>query len=205
MQCSTGLSWSCRNGRLDYRCTRRQSAMDELERRFDGAMMEIYERAGREVGYWATRYLQMLRARGGLETARRLLNARATSDGYARLRDAGRLDLTVEAYSLRPEFQALFTPEELNMARDRLEYFGRPLRRRRSRSMSAGVDGPAGLRPQEPPGPPDRISRSGGQLWIGCDPAVEAWTAKGLSPGFASAVLELIGRNTKTQAEATGL
>ena len=103
----------------------RDSEPDDLERRFDAAMMEIYERAGHEVAYWATRYLQMLRARGGLETARRLLHARATSDGYARLRDAGRLDLTVEAYALRPEFQALFTTDELSSARDRLEYFGR--------------------------------------------------------------------------------
>ncbi len=95
-----------------------------LTRQFDAAMMEIYERAGREVGYWATRYLQMLRRLGGLATAKRLLHATATSDGYARLRDAGRLDLTVEAYVLREEYQALFTPEELNLARDRLEYFG---------------------------------------------------------------------------------
>lgn len=96
----------------------------DLVRRFDAAMMEIYERAGAEVGYWATRYLQMLRQRGGLDTARCLLKQRATSDGYAHLRDAGRLDLTVEAYSLRPEFQPLFTAAEGNLARERLAYFG---------------------------------------------------------------------------------
>lgn len=95
----------------------------ELERRFDGAMMEIYERAGLELGYWATRYLQMLRRHGGLETARRLLNAKLTSDGYAHLREAGRLDLTVEAYALRAEFQPLFAADELASARDRLGYF----------------------------------------------------------------------------------
>jgi hypothetical protein len=61
-----------------------------LERRFDAAMMEIYERAGRELGYWAGRYVQMLRRRGGLETARYLLAAKTTSDGYARLQEAGR-------------------------------------------------------------------------------------------------------------------
>jgi len=96
---------------------------DHLERRFDAAMNEIYQRAGAEVGYWATRYLQMLRKRGGLETARYLLRQRATSDGYAHLRDAGRLDLTVEAYSLRAEFQPLFTTAELDNARNRLAFF----------------------------------------------------------------------------------
>ena len=47
--------------------------LKSVELGFDAAMMEIYERAGREVGYWATRYLQMLRKLGGLDTARQLL------------------------------------------------------------------------------------------------------------------------------------
>ncbi len=96
--------------------------VEDLERRLDAAMMEIYERVGRELGYWATRYLQLVRARGGLGAARHLLHARATSDGYARLRDEGRLDLTVEAYVLRPEFAPLFTAEEIGLARNRLSF-----------------------------------------------------------------------------------
>lgn len=86
-------------------------------------MEEIYERAGREVGYWAHRFLQMLRRRRGLETARYLLNAPVTSDGYARLRDAGRLDLTVEALVQKPEWAPLFTVEELARARERYAAF----------------------------------------------------------------------------------
>ena len=85
----------------------------ELEQRFNAAMLEIYERAGTELGYWATRYLQLLRRRGGLEAARYLLRQKATSDGYQALREVGRLDLTVESLVLTPEFAALFTSEEL--------------------------------------------------------------------------------------------
>ena len=87
-------------------------------------MMEIYERAGREIGYWASYYLRMLRDLRGLATARHLLHSKATSEGYARLRDAGRLDLTVEASVMRPEFEPLFTAEELNLAHDRLARYG---------------------------------------------------------------------------------
>lgn len=100
---------------------------DEVERRFDAAMFEIYERAGAELGYWATRYLHMLRRRGGLETARQLLAARTTSDGYARLREERRLDLTVEAHVLRPEFRSLFTARELERAGSRLAFYERAI------------------------------------------------------------------------------
>ena len=95
-------------------------ARQDLERRFDADMYEVYERAGVEVGYWATRYLQMLRRRGGLGTAKHLLHSSATSDGYQALRDAGRLDLTVEALVLRPEYGPLFDAAELGKAEKRL-------------------------------------------------------------------------------------
>ena len=97
----------------------------DLEKQFEAAMYEIYDRAGHEIGYWATRYLQMLRRRGGLDTAHYLLSQKATSDGYRALRDAGRLDLTVEAYVLRPEFQPLFSAGELDNARERLAFYDR--------------------------------------------------------------------------------
>ena len=41
--------------------------MDEVERRFNRAMVAIYETAKRELGYNATRFLQMLSEHGGLE------------------------------------------------------------------------------------------------------------------------------------------
>src|SRR4051794_40563766 len=95
----------------------------DLERQFEAGMFEIYKRAGHEVGYWATRYLQMLRRRGGLATARHLLHPPVESAGYAALREAGRLDLTVEALVLKPEFEPLFTPDELASARRRLRQY----------------------------------------------------------------------------------
>ncbi len=43
--------------------------MTELERRFHREMVQIYERAKRETGYNATRFLQMVSNQGGLATA----------------------------------------------------------------------------------------------------------------------------------------
>ncbi|HJT33572.1 MAG TPA: hypothetical protein VJ783_16120 [Pirellulales bacterium] len=96
----------------------------ELETRFDEAMMQIYVRAKNEVGYNATRYLQMLHDHRGLETARLLVLADQPSEGYTALWERGRLDLTVEALVLRPEWQSLFERELLEQAQRRLADYG---------------------------------------------------------------------------------
>lgn len=84
----------------------------EVERRFDAAMLRVYQDAKREAGYNATRCLQMLSENGGVETARRLLHSEEVSDDFTALYMAGRLDLTVEAHVLRPEYVELFTEPE---------------------------------------------------------------------------------------------
>ena len=81
------------------------------------------ERAKAEVGYTPTYFLRMLSELGPLETARKLLHDPTVSDGFANLWDRGRLDLTVEALVLRPEFSSLFTDQELDRARGRLKQF----------------------------------------------------------------------------------
>ncbi|MEU0242604.1 DUF262 domain-containing protein [Nocardiopsis sp. NPDC006198] len=91
---------------------------------FGRAMLSVYERGKAEAGYTASFFLGMLSELGPLGTARKLLHAPAVSDGFANLWERGRLDLTVEALVLRPEFSPLFTEEELNRARTRLEQFG---------------------------------------------------------------------------------
>jgi hypothetical protein len=87
---------------------------------FHAAMFGIYQRAKADVGYNATRFLQMLDENGGLETAQILLHASGVSEGYTALWERGRLDLTVEALVIDPEWRELFTPEELHVARKRL-------------------------------------------------------------------------------------
>ena len=98
----------------------------DLEARFDDAMMRIYVRAKTEVGYNATRYLQMLHDNRGLDTARTLVLADNPSEGYTALWERKRLDLTVEALVLQPEWQPLFSEEPalLERARQRLTDYG---------------------------------------------------------------------------------
>ena len=87
-------------------------------------MVEIYERAKAEAGYNATRFIQMVSEQSGLATAQQLLAATNVSDGFAALWQKQRLEHSVEAYVLRPEFQPLFAPHELDIARERLRQYG---------------------------------------------------------------------------------
>jgi hypothetical protein len=92
-----------------------------LEDKFQGAMFDVYRRAKNEAKYNATAFLGMLTDRGGLSTAKTLINAPKQSDGYGALLAAGRLDLTVEALVVEDSrWHSLFLPEEIGKARKRL-------------------------------------------------------------------------------------
>ena len=78
--------------------------MNDLEKRFHRAMLDVYEKAKNEAGYNAVKFLQMVSAQGGLETAKVLINSRAPSSGYTALWERGRLGLSVEAVVLQQEW-----------------------------------------------------------------------------------------------------
>jgi hypothetical protein len=99
--------------------------VNDLERRFHRARIGIYEKAKRETGYNATRFLQMVSELGGLAAARRLLAAPAASDGFTALWERGRLDLTVETLVLSEQYRELFSDEEREGVAARLAAYRR--------------------------------------------------------------------------------
>ncbi len=97
--------------------------MTDLEKQFNEDMMRIYTTAKKELGYNATRFLQMLSQYGGLATAHKLIAAEGGTEGFTRLWEYRRLDLTVEAHVLKPEYETLFSEDERKMCRDRLDKY----------------------------------------------------------------------------------
>lgn len=95
-----------------------------IEKEFAERMKAVYERGRSEAGYNASYFVSMLAQYGPQETAHKLLASPAISDGFAELWERKRLDLTVEAIVVDPKFSELFTPEELEIARKRLQQFG---------------------------------------------------------------------------------
>jgi len=99
--------------------------MQAISRQFDAAMFDIYRRAKSEAGYNARIFVGMIADRGGLSTAKYLINSPQPSNGYTHLYERGRLDLTVEAMVVEnPKWHELFTTEELTRALDRLKKYG---------------------------------------------------------------------------------
>ena len=98
--------------------------MTTLEKRFNQDMIDIYTTAKKECGYNASRFLQLLEAKGGLAAAKQLITKTGGTDGFTTLWEHGRLDLSVEAHVLKSEYNDLFTEDERKMCRDRLLQFG---------------------------------------------------------------------------------
>ena len=106
-----------------------------LELRFHDDMVGIFRLAGEATrrpradgsvarGYWAIYFLRGVRNHGGLEYAHRLLRREGTTEGFQRLTDEGRLDLTMEALVLKPEYAELFSADERRIAAHRLAQAG---------------------------------------------------------------------------------
>jgi hypothetical protein len=107
----------------------------DVERRFHDAMLDIFKLAGEatrkrrpdgkiERGYWASYFLRAVRKHGGVAYAHQLLRMEGTTEGFTRLQAEGRLDLTMEALVLRPQYAGLFSEHERQIASSRLARAG---------------------------------------------------------------------------------
>ncbi|MGV3723355.1 MAG: hypothetical protein ACO1SX_20855 [Actinomycetota bacterium] len=104
---------------------RREIGETETTRSFNVAMLRVYERARDECRYTATRFMQMVHERGGVQTAKDLLATREPSDGFIHLWERGRLDISMEAQiAYVSQWRTLFTEAEVAEAKRRLDEVG---------------------------------------------------------------------------------
>lgn len=95
-----------------------------LEKKFNADIMESIEES-KKIGYNPSRFIQMLSETNGnaYELAIKLVSKGITL-GLENLWEKGRLDLTMEARIIKPEFQELFPKEVVEVCRKKLEKFG---------------------------------------------------------------------------------
>ncbi len=99
--------------------------MSELEVRFEKELISIYNRGKKEIGYNATRFLQMIAEYGGVETAHKLIASRDDLSGFTILWENHKQnELSLESVVIKPEYQELFTEQEVNECRRRLNIYG---------------------------------------------------------------------------------
>jgi len=99
----------------------------DLQEQFARDLRAACRESAQICGYFPGEVLGRAANVGAVEAARRLL--RDTSPGYyfRSLCGQRRLDLSVEAQVLRPEYQPLFTPEEVNTATERMRAIDLPV------------------------------------------------------------------------------
>lgn len=92
-----------------------------LEELFHRRMLEIYVGLRDETGYVAIRFLGAVRRHGGVEYAKQALRRPVNMQGgFQKLREEGRLNMSMEYFVSQPEFSSLFTDREIVEARRRL-------------------------------------------------------------------------------------
>lgn len=98
--------------------------MNDIEAQFDADMENTYLVAKRDLKYNASYLRQMIDQFGGLGAAKRLIAKDNISEGFIKLWELNRLDLTAEALVLKPEYASLFADDEKAKARKRLTDVG---------------------------------------------------------------------------------
>ncbi len=97
---------------------------DERERRFEAAFHAAWEAWWTEVNYRWKRYKWMVRTYTAVGTVKRQVVKPGVWPGFQKLADAGRLNLTMEALVIQPDFAPLFNEREQAAARQRLKDHG---------------------------------------------------------------------------------
>lgn len=92
-----------------------------LEAEFENAMRSALEEAAK-LGYHPTRFLEKMERVGAVPYAKLLVKSSELQYGLERLKKMDRLDLSIEhLVANRRRFASLFTDEEIEAARWRLE------------------------------------------------------------------------------------
>lgn len=101
----------------------------ESDARFTNFLREKAAEADRAIKYRPNYFLGMLSADGGFHAASKLLAAPKVSEGFTRLWEAGRLDLSVEALVVESEWRIHFDPVLVDRAEKVLTKVGYAFKR----------------------------------------------------------------------------
>lgn len=110
---------------------------------FTGYLMGAVREA-EQLGYRPHRFKAMLNADGGYRTVNRVLASGKPSDGFTRLLELGRINLTCEAIIVESQWRRYFDGELLARAESILRQVGYPFKRYQSMAVSDAVSERAG-------------------------------------------------------------
>jgi len=91
-----------------------------IEKQLEKEFRKAYEDAKKLNCRFGARFIQMLDKEGSVRTAKTLLATKQVPDGFIRLIELDRTDLSVEAIILKRKYRKEFRPEEIKTAKGRL-------------------------------------------------------------------------------------
>ena len=92
-------------------------------RAFENAIKDTITRTLRETTYKPTQFMDMVQRNGAFDTCITLVRTEPPSEGFAKLWEMKRLDLTAEAQMIRPEFASVIPEEDVARAKKRLKAY----------------------------------------------------------------------------------
>lgn len=98
--------------------------MNQIELDLYHDMVNIYKEADLQCNYKPTRFLQLINNKGALLAAKELINKEGATEGFTRLWECKRLDLSLEVLVLKEKYKELFTDEEREISINRLKDYG---------------------------------------------------------------------------------
>lgn len=98
--------------------------MNELEKQFTEELIKKCEQSKGVNGYNPTRMMETIHKFGGVKTAKEILRKGRVSDGFDKLREAQKLELTMEATVIDRKYGELFEDEEVNSCYELLCEYG---------------------------------------------------------------------------------
>lgn len=98
--------------------------MDKGAESFDAEIRNLITTTLNETNYRPSLFMQMVSDRGAMDACLSLVRAPKPSDGFTRLWELQRLDLTVEAVVILKKYSDLFLVEDVERSKKRLSDYG---------------------------------------------------------------------------------
>ena len=98
--------------------------MREIELDLFTDMIKIYRETDIQCNYKAAGFFQMIQTDGAITTAKEIINNAEVTEGFMKLAECNRLDLSVEALITQDKYKELFTAKERKICLNRLKKYG---------------------------------------------------------------------------------
>lgn len=99
----------------------------QLSIEFTNEIINRYKIAIKDLGYTGSRLIYLISTIGGVKAAKKIIKVESLNEGFEKLWESRRLDLTVESVVIKDKYSTLFTKEEINSCVEKLKTLGYPV------------------------------------------------------------------------------